>query len=33
MEIKEKIERIISEILSDRYGYKITIHFVPKDNI
>lgn len=33
MDIKEKIERIVSDILSDRYGCKITIHFEPKETI
>lgn len=31
MELKERIEKVLSEILSDKYDCKITIHFVPKD--
>ena len=29
--MKEKIERLMSEILSDKYECKITIRFVPAD--
>ena len=31
MELKERIEKVLSEILSDKYDCNITIHFVPKD--
>lgn len=31
MELKERIEKVLSEILSDKYDCKITIRFVPKD--
>jgi hypothetical protein len=27
MELKEKIEKILSEILSDKYDCKVTLHF------
>lgn len=32
MELKERIEKVLSEILSDKYDCKITIRFVPKDS-
>lgn len=32
MELKERIEKVLSEILSDKYECKITLRFVPKDN-
>ena len=31
MELKERIEKVLSEILSDKYECKITLRFVPKD--
>lgn len=31
MELKERIEKVLSEILSDKYDADITIRFVPKD--
>lgn len=31
MELKERIEKVLSEILSDKYDCNITIRFVPKD--
>ena len=31
MELKERIEKVLSEILSDKYDCKITLRFVPKD--
>lgn len=30
MELKERIEKVLSEILSDKYDANITIRFVPK---
>ena len=30
-EIKERIARVLSEILSDKYDAKITLRFVPKE--
>lgn len=30
MELKSKIERILSEILSDKYECKVTLHFEKK---
>ena len=32
MELKERIEKVLSEILSDKYECKITLRFVPKDS-
>lgn len=31
VELKERIEKVLSEILSDKYDANITIRFVPKD--
>lgn len=31
MELKERIEKVLSEILSDKYDANITIRFVPRD--
>lgn len=31
MELKERIEKVLSEILSDKYECNITLRFVPKD--
>lgn len=31
MELKERIEKVLSEILSDKYECKISLRFVPKD--
>ena len=31
MELKSKIERILSEILSDKYEAKVTLHFEKKE--
>lgn len=31
MELKSKIERILSEILSDKYECKVTLHFEKKE--
>lgn len=31
MELKERIEKVLSEILSDKYECKITLRFVPKN--
>lgn len=31
MDIKERIAKVLSEILSDKYDANITIRFVPKD--
>lgn len=30
MTLKEKIEKLISEILSEQYECKVTLHFEPK---
>lgn len=30
-DLKDRIARVMSEILSDKYDAKITIRFVPKD--
>lgn len=30
-DLKERIARVLSEILSDKYDAKITLRFVPKD--
>lgn len=30
--LKERIEKVLSEILSDKYDCKVTLHFVPKDD-
>ena len=32
MELKERIEQLLSEILSDKYECKVTLRFVPKEN-
>ena len=32
MELKTKIEKILSEILSDKYEMKVTIRFEKKEN-
>lgn len=29
MELKQRIEKILSEILTDKYDCKITLHFEP----
>lgn len=29
MELKERIEKVLSEILSDKYDCKVTLRFVP----
>lgn len=29
--LRERIEKVLSEILSDKHDCKITLHFVPKD--
>jgi hypothetical protein len=31
MSLKERIENVLSEILSDKHGVKVTLHFEPKD--
>lgn len=31
MDLKEKIEKLLSEILSDKYDAKITLKFEPKE--
>ena len=31
-DLKDRIARVLSEILSDKYDAKITIRFVPKDD-
>ena len=31
MSLKEKIEKLMSEILSDQHECKITLHFVPEE--
>lgn len=30
-DLKERIAKVLSEILSDKYDCKITLHFVPKE--
>lgn len=30
--LKDRIEKVLSEILSDKYDCKVTIRFVPKDD-
>lgn len=30
MELKERIEKVLSEILSDKYDCKVTLHFERK---
>lgn len=30
MSLKERIEKVLSEILSDKHGVKVTLHFEPK---
>ena len=32
MELKERIEKLLSEILSDKYECKITLKFEPRSN-
>lgn len=32
MELKEKIEKLLSEILSDKYDCNVTLRFEPKPN-
>lgn len=29
--LRERIEKVLSEILSDKHDCKVTLHFVPKD--
>lgn len=31
MDMKTRIDHVLSDILSDRYGCKVTIRFVPKE--
>lgn len=31
--MKERIEQLLSEILSDKYDCKVTLRFEPRDNI
>lgn len=31
MELKERIEKLLSDILSDKYECKVTLRFVPKE--
>lgn len=31
--LKNRIERVLSEILSDKYDCKITLKFVPKEEV
>lgn len=31
MDLKEKIEKLLSEILSDKYECKVTLKFEPKE--
>lgn len=31
MELKERIEQLLSDILSDKYECKVTLRFVPKE--
>lgn len=31
MDLKEKIERVLSEILSDKYDCKVVLRFEPKE--
>ena len=31
MELKDRIEKVLSEILSDKYECKVTIHFEKKE--
>ena len=31
MDLKERIEKVLSEILSDKYDCNITLKFVPKE--
>ncbi len=31
MDLKERIEKLLSEILSDKYECKVTLRFVPKE--
>ena len=30
--LRERIEKALSEILSDKHDCKVTLHFVPKDS-
>lgn len=30
--LRERIERVLSEILSDKHDCKVTLRFVPKDS-
>lgn len=30
-DLKTRIERVLSEILSDKYDCKVTLHFEPKE--
>lgn len=32
MDLKTRIEKLLSDILSDKYEAKVTIHFEPKQN-
>ena len=29
--LRDRIEKVLSEILSDKHDCKVTLHFVPKD--
>lgn len=29
--LRERIEKVLSEILSDKHDCKVTLHFVPKE--
>lgn len=31
MDLKTRIEKVLSEILSDKHGVKVTLHFEPKE--
>ena len=33
MDVKTRIEKLLSDILSDKYEAKVSIRFVPKDEI
>lgn len=33
MELKDRIAKVLSEILSDKYDCKITLKFVPKEEM
>ena len=30
--LRDRIEKVLSEILSDKHDCKVTLHFVPKDS-